>query len=178
MNQDGIQIISDFRNLSKDSFFEKYNCFFLIKKENESSEKASKNLVFATISVNNLEELLSQAKDQGSENKITEIISVKKSSRNPFLKKIIVGRTTTQDIIIDNSNISKYHGHFEYKAEDDLSFTDRGSTNGTLVNNIKLEASIPMNIKDGDAISFSGINYKVYNNRKTYLLIKDTKFDF
>ncbi|MFN8671186.1 MAG: FHA domain-containing protein [Candidatus Sericytochromatia bacterium] len=178
MNQEGIEVVSDFRNLQRDDFLKKYECFFLIKKEGEPENKANKGIAFATIAVGNLEELLAKAKESTLSNKIIEIFPLKKTNKNPFQKKITIGRTTTQDITIDNTSISKYQGHFEYLSSEEISFIDRGSTNGTFINNVKLEPSVNNNVKDGDIISFSGIKYTVYNNRKTFLLLKDTKFDF
>jgi hypothetical protein len=82
-----------------------------------------------------------------------QIIELKKSERNVFQSKITVGRAKNNDVVILAPKISKLHAVF-LKDEGIPSLVDRGSVNGTLLNDIKLKPNDPVPIKSGDIVAF------------------------
>lgn len=73
-----------------------------------------------------------------------------KPSENPTVR---VGRSTESDILVDHGSVSK--GHAEFFLEDDgIKLMDLGSTNGTFVNNRKLEPKKATKVIADDTVRF------------------------
>lgn len=171
MQQDKDKYILDAKNKLQEEFVEKYNYPFLLRFAESSIANVDKKLAFSTISVAKLEDLL-KMETQAQSKEVLEIIPITKTARNPFQSKIIVGRTSTQDIIIDDLKVSKFHAYFEYTSNNQYALIERGSTNGTILNGVKLEPSIQNIVKDQDKISFGGINYIFSSSRSTYSTLR------
>ena len=62
------------------------------------------------------------------------------------------------DLTIDDKLVSRRHARLT-KAGEDIFLIDLNSTNGTYLNNIKLQENKPYLLRDKDEISFSQINY-------------------
>ncbi len=62
------------------------------------------------------------------------------------------------DLTINDNSVSRRHARLT-KAGKDIFLTDLNSTNGTYLNNIKLQENKPYLLTDKDEISFSQINY-------------------
>jgi hypothetical protein len=65
---------------------------------------------------------------------------------------IMLGRSGDNDIAIPEYSISKRQCYFEFEF-DGIKITDCGSTNGTLVEDVRIPAREPVTIKDGTNIS-------------------------
>jgi hypothetical protein len=65
---------------------------------------------------------------------------------------IIVGRTSDNDVVIPESSISKRHCFLRLVGTE-LVLTDAGSTNGTSINNVKLEPKKSQVVNPGDAVT-------------------------
>jgi len=72
---------------------------------------------------------------------------------NPFPRIISLGRTSSNDVVIDVRSVSKLHGHFESR-EGDWTFSDNDSTSGSWLNGAKLEPKHAYPLKSGDALRF------------------------
>ena len=57
----------------------------------------------------------------------------------PFLGKCIVGRSSSCEIILDDKQISGKHGVFETNSLGQIFYTDLGSTNGSFLNNARIQ---------------------------------------
>lgn len=62
------------------------------------------------------------------------------------------------DLTIDDKSVSRRHARLT-KAGEDIFLTDLNSTNGTYLNNVKMQENKPYLLTDKDEISFSQINY-------------------
>jgi pSer/pThr/pTyr-binding forkhead associated (FHA) protein len=171
MNQDKEIYVKDAKSKLQEEFVEKYNHPFLIRFAESPVGNIDKRMAYATIAFKTLDDIL-KMETKAQNNDILEIIPVVKTARNPFQSKIIVGRTSTQDIIIDDLLISKFHAYFEKNGDNDFFLIERGSTNGTLLNGVKLENSVQNKVKDQDKISFGGMNYVFFSSRSTYMALK------
>ena len=163
------EYIAEAKRITKEEFLQLHNHPFLVQYATDSSNSAeSKKLIFSTITVTRLEDIM---KLQDNKREIKNIFPVLKSSRNPFASKITIGRTSTQDIVIEDTGISKFHAYFEIK-EGQYSICDRGSTNGSSLNWTAMEASVPILIRDRDTIAFAGISFNYYTARTAYETFK------
>lgn len=88
----------------------------------------------------------------------------------PCEDEYIVGRTSDDQPIFPEIDLTPFDGykagvsrlHATIKAkESSVTITDLGSTNGTRVNNIRLEPNDPYQIKHGDIITFGKIKTRM-----------------
>lgn len=83
------------------------------------------------------------------------VILVKKQAANAFQSRITVGRTSNNDLLLDDGSVSRFHAWFE-ETERVWSIADAGSKNGTSLNGVKLQpkklAAVPKDarLKFGD----------------------------
>lgn len=74
---------------------------------------------------------------------------LEKSKDNVFQRRVTMGRTTNNDIVLDDSSVSRFHGWLQ---KDDgtgkWAVTDAGSKNGTWVNSTRLTAKKPVTLEN------------------------------
>ena len=62
------------------------------------------------------------------------------SKANAFAMGITVGRVGSNDVVLDDPSVSRFHGYFQHDDKKDLwSLTDAGSQNGTQLNGKRIE---------------------------------------
>jgi hypothetical protein len=71
-----------------------------------------------------------------------------------------VGKTSNNDIILENESVSRRHCLFEIKAGRIVELSDLGSLNGTYVNGKRVEKAVKLN--DGDGIHIGPIPARFY----------------
>lgn len=80
-------------------------------------------------------------------------------TRNVAQDQLILGRLPECDVYLPYSEISRRHCQFRRIAEGKWRVEDLGSTNGTLVNQVRIEK--PKLIKDGDIVQLGNVTIKV-----------------
>lgn len=89
---------------------------------------------------------------RASQAKLIDIAAVSGTDAVPIGKASFhIGRTQENDLVIAESTVSSRHAVIENTPEGFL-LTDLGSTNGTLLNNRRLEPHIAQRLSDGDKI--------------------------
>lgn len=78
-----------------------------------------------------------------------KVAFVTKRPGNPFAHLISVGRSAKNDITIAVDSVSKVHGYFVPGEQEGWSFTDHGSTNGSLLDDVELESGRKYPLEDG-----------------------------
>ena len=78
-----------------------------------------------------------------------------KGQRIPVMTSATIGRMLGSTIVIDDPRISGFHAEIEQRGDGQLWITDLNSTNGTFVNDQKLEESLHLNIGDEVAMGDS-----------------------
>jgi len=107
---------------------------------------------------------------------MTFLHPVRKRQTDPNDPGVILGRSTRQDVIVPISSISSAHAVFRPPVVGTTpllwTITDLGSSNGTWVNEEKLEAQRTVPIQDGQSIRLGGnlIAWFLYPGRLWYLL--------
>ena len=75
-----------------------------------------------------------------------------------------VGRSASNEIHIPAEKLSRHHARL-LLAGDNLEVIDLGSTNGTFVNDARLEKNQPTPLKPGDDIRFGDHSYQVNTSK-------------
>lgn len=77
---------------------------------------------------------------------------------NAFALGITVGRILTNDIVIDDSTVSRFHAYFKQDRQSlGWMLVDAGSSNGTALNGARLTAEKPEAVPDGARITFGSV---------------------
>jgi pSer/pThr/pTyr-binding forkhead associated (FHA) protein/uncharacterized protein YegL len=74
--------------------------------------------------------------------------------------KLTLGRVNDNNLVIDDANVSSHHATLE-ATNDAINVTDLGSTNGTKLNGVMLEANKMVSAKAGDTLEFGDRGFKV-----------------
>jgi len=86
-------------------------------------------------------------------------------------KRISIGRTSDNDIVLDNRGVSRKHAQIEFNGEAAV-IIDNESLNGTFVNNRKINEEI-LNDRDVITIGKYNLEYSTESQRETSLASLD-----
>ncbi|MGI8813459.1 MAG: FHA domain-containing protein [Pyrinomonadaceae bacterium] len=73
-------------------------------------------------------------------------------------KRLSVGRTKENDIVIDDASVSKVHASITINALGRLAIADTGSTNGTFVNGVRIAYGKAVEIDCADLVKFGSVD--------------------
>jgi hypothetical protein len=170
-----------YRELPYEQFERLYpHPFLLITTEKVATEK---DRFFISTTTANMGEtnrhldLLEQAKKKGwhldPDAQQLYLVKIMKRERNPFKDRIIIGRTTLADIIVEHSQVSKRHAIIQYDETTlAYSITDCGSTNGTAVNGAKVDERTKSALHYGDTITFGTLAAQFLSARQVWELLQ------
>ena len=75
--------------------------------------------------------------------------------KNPFAMGITVGRVETNDVVVDDASVSRFHAWFQHDDKAATWFvTDAESKNGTFVDGARLDPKKRTKLKDGGTVRF------------------------
>jgi hypothetical protein len=72
-------------------------------------------------------------------------------------RSISVGRAASNDLVLDDSSVSKIHASLSAADEGDLLLADTGSTNGTFLNGERIAYGKAVRVGTGDKVSFGDV---------------------
>jgi pSer/pThr/pTyr-binding forkhead associated (FHA) protein len=84
-------------------------------------------------------------------------------------KRITIGRTSSNDIVLDNKGVSRKHAEIEL-GDDSALIIDNESLNGTFVNNRKINEEI---LKDNDRITIGKFNLVYHRDAPKDIKLSD-----
>ena len=89
------------------------------------------------------------------------VLRVAKRADAAFAERIGIGRAPNADVRIPIAQVSKYHAFFAHGLES-WTLTDAGSSNGTFVADVELEARVPHPVADGVEVAFGACRLRFY----------------
>jgi pSer/pThr/pTyr-binding forkhead associated (FHA) protein len=93
------------------------------------------------------------------------VVVLKKSDRNTFAGKVLVGRTETNDVVVPHLTVSKHHAFFRFDPEAGRhTLTDTDSTNGTRLNGQTVASKQSRFLGDGDQVCFGEACFTFYSS--------------
>jgi len=97
--------------------------------------------------------------DQAVRSGEVRVYFVKKDPRiaNPFSMGVTVGRLATNDLVLDDASVSRFHAFLQQDPKtSQWVVTDVGSDNGTFVEGQRLEPKAGRPLVDGARVAFGG----------------------
>ena len=80
------------------------------------------------------------------------------SANNPFAMGVTVGRVESNDIVVDDGSVSRFHAWLQRdERTKDWSLTDAESKNGTWVDNVQLTVKQRVVLRDGAKLKFGDV---------------------
>lgn len=91
------------------------------------------------------------------------VFPVLKSRTNAFGRRITVGRTGNNDVVLDDGSVSRFHAWFD-REEGQAGFllTDAGSKNGSWLGGVRLTPRRAMSVGDGARLRFGQVEVTFY----------------
>jgi hypothetical protein len=105
---------------------------------------------------------LALSQGTGDEEARVAVFPMVKKPGAPFSEMITVGRTTNNDIALNDVTVSRFHAYFK-AAGDSWVVCDSGSKNGTTVGGTNLEPRKEIKLKSGTQILFGDVETTFYS---------------
>ncbi len=142
-----VQWRKEIRGLTRHSFVTRHNIPFLLVLDGNTNGDLAQHLSLIT-------------QDMEEEPQIGEpgsVVPLVKADTNPYDTKIIVGRARNCDAVLRHESVSKFHAEIRLTDLQTATVTDRGSRNGTKVNDKNLDHGTHQPIASGDKIRFGAV---------------------
>ena len=98
---------------------------------------------------------------------------LEKSKDNVFQRRITMGRTSNNDIVLDDASVSRFHGWLQKdEGSGRWTLTDAGSKNGTWVSSVKLSPKKPVVLENGAKVKVGSLELTFFTAHGFNLLIK------
>lgn len=88
-------------------------------------------------------------------------VLVEKTKDNAFQRRITVGRTANNDVVLDDQSVSRFHAFLEL-GEGGWALTDAGSRNGSFVGGRRLTAKRPVALDNGCTLRFGAVQLRFF----------------
>jgi hypothetical protein len=154
--------VADARLLTADDFRLRHGDAFLVHEAPISGFRPVPRTK-ATVAVDTLAE---NTLGDGPQIKLNfAVFPVRRTGRSPFPNFISIGRAKSNDVIIEDESVSKFHAFFRRTEKGDFVLQDGGSKNGTMVD----EEVVPDKNKGAPVIVDSGMRVRFGNVEMTFM---------
>lgn len=154
--------VADARLLSVDDFRQRHGDAFLVHEASISGFKPVPRTK-ATVAIDTLAE---SSTTEAPPIKLNfAVFPVRRTGRSPFPNFISIGRAKSNDVIIEDESVSKFHAFFRLTEKGDFVLQDGGSKNGTMVD----EDVVPDKNKGAPVIVESGMRVRFGNVEMTFM---------
>lgn len=156
--------VGDARQLSMEAFRERHGDAFLVHEAPIQTLKPVARTK-ATVAVDTLAEEASTNAEPVIKLNFA-VFPVRRTGRSPFPNFISVGRAKSNDVIVEDESVSKFHAFFRRAENGQFVLQDGGSKNGTHVD----DEQVPDKTAGGPTVVESGMRVRFGNVEMTFLL--------
>jgi len=91
-------------------------------------------------------------------------VVVEKTKDNAFKQRVSIGRTSNNDIVLDDASVSRFHAWLQQEEDTGAwCVVDAGSRNGTTLAGKRLPAKKAVRLSDGQAVKVGAISLVFYS---------------
>lgn len=148
--------------ITSDYFTEGVKLLASFEKFDKEEREAAVNVTLPDLKV---KELLSEPETKAVSEKEIFIVGFSVNGKNKEIElkfdlgeRKSVGRTKENDLMIEDTSISKVHAAFVFNSQSQLVLADTGSTNGTFINGQRIAYGRAFPVNDGDALKFGTVD--------------------
>jgi len=91
--------------------------------------------------------------------------AIKKRPGNPYEDTVMLGRASSNDIVLPYNDLSKLHAYFGQSADGAWYVADAGSTNGTWLGETQLAANTPAPLGERNELAFGENAFEAFTAR-------------
>lgn len=91
-------------------------------------------------------------------------VVIEKSADNAFKQRITIGRTANNDIVLDDTSVSRFHAWLEQQNQEWV-LVDAGSRNGSTVSGRKIAAKTPIALTNGTPLRIGALSLTYYTTQ-------------
>jgi len=88
-------------------------------------------------------------------------VVIEKTKDNAFQRRITIGRTANNDIVLDDASVSRFHAWLEFLNEQWV-ICDAGSRNGSTVSGKKIAPRAPTTLSNGLPVRIGALQLTYY----------------
>jgi pSer/pThr/pTyr-binding forkhead associated (FHA) protein len=98
---------------------------------------------------------------------------IEKTKDNAFQRRVTVGRTANNDLVLDDVSVSRFHAWFQQdEGSGDWQVVDAGSRNGTVVSGRRIAAKTPTTLSSGTRLKVGQLELTYYSAEAFLKLLK------
>jgi pSer/pThr/pTyr-binding forkhead associated (FHA) protein len=99
-------------------------------------------------------------------------VVIEKTKDNAFQRRITVGRTANNDIVLDDSSVSRFHAFLQQDERSEWTLTDAGSRNGSFVAGRRIVAKKAIPLTNGNVLRIGAVQLTFYSAQGFMDLLK------
>lgn len=99
-------------------------------------------------------------------------VVIEKTKDNAFQRRITVGRTANNDIVLDDQSVSRFHAYLQQDERSEWTLTDAGSRNGSFVSGRRLSSKTPAPLANGSVVRIGAVQLTFYSAQGFMDLLK------
>lgn len=149
--------------VTPDYFTEGVKLFVSFDKFGDEDHEAELNVTVPSIDLEAARVALAKASnsEQSGDTYLSrfKIKNIAREKKLEFLqnRRLSVGRTGSNNLILDDVSVSKIHASLVADTEGNLSVADTGSTNGTFINDERIAYGKAVKLVEGDRVKFGSV---------------------
>lgn len=97
---------------------------------------------------------------------------VKKQKDNAFQRGVTVGRTSNNDLVVEDPSVSRFHAWFQKDEDQSWSVVDAGSKNGTWIEGKRLKPKKPWPLGAKARIRFGSVDVTFFSAQELIQMLK------
>jgi hypothetical protein len=140
--------------MSRETFIDKYRCpFFMLDPRDQAGFEDPGTFGFVTVLAYD-EDTAPGLSSAAVPEVVPQLFAIAKSDRNVWQERILVGRSTNNDVVIRDRSVSKLHAIVRMEDESTVQLADHKSTNGTSHRGRRLDPGETVDLRYGDLVHF------------------------
>lgn len=87
---------------------------------------------------------------------------VEKTKDNAFQRRVTLGRTTNNDIVLEDASVSRFHAWLQLNEKAVWEIVDAGSRNGTFVNGRRLAQKVGQSLDNDQRVRIGSVELRFF----------------